>query len=87
MHFYTNTPYIFESFESFNHSQNYHSITALDDEEWAKEDIKEFTKLVAKFKKAQKPFSEELETINLGTKQEKKELKSVPLLRLKKEKN
>ena len=95
-HSYTNTPYTFRSVERSSHSQNYHpknnwpnfnDVTVLDDEEQAKEDIKEFAKLVEKSEKTWKPFSEELVTINLGTEQEEKELKSVPLLRLKKEKN
>ena len=80
---YTNTHYTFRSFESFNHSQNYYTknnwpnfnnVTTLDDEEWAEEDIKEFTRLMENFKKAWKPFSEKLETINLGAEQDKKEL-------------
>ena len=84
MNSYTNTPYTSRSFESSNHSQNYHiknnwpnfnNITALDKEEWAEKDIKEFNKLVENFEKAWEPFSEELETINLGTKQEENELK------------
>ena len=47
----------------------------MDDEEWGEEDIKEFTKLVENFKKAWEPANEKLEVINLGNKQEKKELK------------
>ena len=83
-HSYTSTPYTFRSFESSNHSQNHYTknnwpkfnnVTTLDDEEWAEEDIKEFTRLMENSEKAWKPFSEELETIDLGTKQKKKELK------------
>ena len=83
-HSYTSTPYTFRSFESSNRSQNHYTknnwpnfnnVTTLDDEEWAEEDIKEFTKLMENSEKDWKPFSEELETIDLGTKQERKELK------------
>ena len=83
-HSYTNTLYTFKSFESSNRSQNHYTknnwpnfnnVTIVDDEEWAEEDIKEFTRLMENSKKAWKPFSEELNIINLGTKQEKKELK------------
>jgi hypothetical protein len=48
---------------------------AMDDEEWGEEDIREFTKLVENSKKAWEPTNEKLEVINLGNKQEKKELK------------
>ena len=70
-HSYTNTLYTFKSFESSNRSQNHYTknnwpnfnnVTTLDDEEWAEEDIKEFTRLMENFKKAWKPFSEKLET-------------------------
>ena len=83
-HSYTSTPYTFRSFESSNRSQNhctknnwpnFNNITTIDDEEWAEEDIKEFTKLMENSEKAWKPVSEELEIINLGTKQGEKELK------------
>jgi len=47
----------------------------MDDEEWGEEDIREFTKLVENSEKAWEPASEKLEVINLGNKQEKKELK------------
>ena len=81
-HSYTSTPYTFRSFESSNRSQNHYTknnwpnfnnVTTLDDEEWAEEDIKEF---MENSEKAWKPFSEELETIDLGTKQEKKGVKN-----------
>jgi len=48
---------------------------AMDDEEWGEEDIREFTKLVENFEKAWEPASKKLEVINLGNKQETKELK------------
>ena len=73
---YTNTHYTFRSFENPNHSQNYYTknnwpnfnnVTTLDDEEWAEEDIEEFTRLMENSEKTWKPFSEELETVDLGT--------------------
>ena len=51
------------------------NMIAMDDEEWGEEDIREFTKLVENSEKAWEPASEKLEVINLGNKQEKKELK------------
>jgi hypothetical protein len=45
------------------------------DEEWEDKGIKEFTMLVKKSKKSWKPAKEELEVINLGIEQDKKELK------------
>ena len=53
-------------------------------EEWEEEDMKEFTRLVENSKKTWKPDSEELEVINLGTKQEKRELKASTLITTKK---
>jgi len=50
------------------------------DEEWEEEDMKEFTKLVENSKRTWKPASKELEVMNLGTKQEKRELKVVTLV-------
>jgi hypothetical protein len=45
------------------------------DKDWGEEDIKEFARLVENSEKTWKPASEELEVINLGTEQDKKELK------------
>jgi hypothetical protein len=45
------------------------------DEEWEDKGIKEFTMLIKKSKKSWKPAKEELEVINLGIEQDKKELK------------
>lgn len=49
-------------------------MTAIGDEEWEDEDLKEFTMFVEKFEKSWKPDKKKLELINLGIKQNKKEL-------------
>jgi len=77
-------PYTVKNPESLNDSQNhctknnwpnFDNIIAMGDEEWEEEDMKKFTRLVENSKKTWKPASEELEVINLGTEQKKKELK------------
>lgn len=55
-------------------------MTAIDDEEWEDEDLKEFTMFVEKFEKSWKPVKKKLELINLGIKQNKKELKISTLI-------
>jgi hypothetical protein len=53
---------------------------AIDDVEWEDEDLKEFTMFVEKFEKSWKPIKKKLELINLGIKQNKKELKISTLI-------
>jgi hypothetical protein len=58
-------------------------MTVIDDEEWEDEDLKEFTMFVEKFEKSWKPIKKKLELINLGIKQNKKELKISTLITIK----
>jgi hypothetical protein len=53
---------------------------AIDDAEWEDEDLKEFTMFVENFEKSWKPIKKKLELINLGIKQNKKELKISTLI-------
>ena len=47
----------------------------MDEEEWNEDDMKEFTRRVEHSEHAWKPAKEELEVINVGTEQDKRELK------------
>ncbi|KAL9383701.1 hypothetical protein Peur_024024 [Populus x canadensis] len=49
----------------------------MEEEEWDESNISEFTKLVEQQEQTWKPAAEELETINVGSDQFKKELKIV----------
>ena len=48
---------------------------AMDEEEWNEDYMKEFTRQVEQSERAWKPAKEELEVINVGTEQDKRELK------------
>jgi len=83
---YTNTPFIFSNFESESSTNpythytkikwsNFDNIIAMGDEEWEEKYLKDFTRLVEKSKKTWKPVKKELEVINIGIEQDKKELK------------
>jgi len=83
-HTYTSTACTFKNPESSIDSQNhctknnwpnFDNMVAMGDEEWEEEDIKEFNRLVENSEKSWEPASENLEVINLGNEQEKKELK------------
>ena len=50
-------------------------IVAVEDEEWEEENIWEFTKLIEQHEQAWRPAKEELETINVGNEEIKRELK------------
>jgi len=69
--YYFDTPALGRRHQSFGRVSN---------EVWEEEDMKEFTRLVENSKKTWKPDSEELEVINLGTEQEKRELKASTLI-------
>jgi hypothetical protein len=69
--YYFDTPALRRRHQSFGRVSN---------EVWEEEDMKEFTRLVENSKKTWKPDSEELEVINLGTEQEKRELKASTLI-------
>jgi hypothetical protein len=55
----------------------------MEEEEWDESNIREFTKLVEQHEKTWEPAAEELETINVGSDQSKKELKIGTLIMLK----
>ncbi|XP_061945039.1 uncharacterized protein LOC133669048 [Populus nigra] len=50
-------------------------VIAMDEEEWNEDDMKEFTRRVEQSEHAWKSAKEELEVINVGTEQDKRELK------------
>ena len=50
-------------------------IVAVEDEEWEEKNIGEFTKLIEQHEQAWRPAKEELETINVGNEEIKRELK------------
>ena len=49
----------------------------MEEEEWDESNISEFTRLVEQQEQTWKPAAEELETINVGNGQLKKELKKI----------
>jgi len=58
-------------------------ILVVEEEEWEKNNIREFTKLIRQHEQAWKPAREELETIDVGDEEIKRELKIWTLITLK----
>jgi hypothetical protein len=59
----------------------------MEENEWEEGDVKELAKLVEKSKRAWKPTREELDTINIGTRQDERELKIRTLITVSERKN
>ena len=57
-------------------------IVAIEDEEWEEKNIWEFIKLIKQHEQAWRPAKEELETINVGNEEIKRELKIETLITL-----
>jgi hypothetical protein len=59
----------------------------MEENEWEEGDVKELAKLVEKSKQAWKPTREELDTINIDTRQDERELKIRTLITVSERKN
>jgi len=60
---------------------------AIIENEWEEDDVKEFTKLLEQSKRLWKPTKEKLETINVGIRQDQRELKIGTLITASKKEN
>jgi hypothetical protein len=68
----TTTPVLYTENEWLNFKEY---IVAVEEEEWDENNIREFTKLIKQHEQAWKPAKQELETIDVGDEEIKRELK------------